>query len=113
MDSNITTLLVAAIGAGGLGAVIRELVAAVGKMKRGVSSRESTRKDDLVAARERAEADAVRYGLERDAENRNRRRIEAYAAQLLRELIVSGRDPGDLPDVPELEQVVAPVTADR
>lgn len=100
-------MLVAALGAGGLGAILREIFAGIGKLARGVSLKESGRKDDLVAERDRAIARADHLERERDAENRNRRRTETYAAALLRIIVVNGYT-GVLPAEPVIEDTITP-----
>jgi hypothetical protein len=107
VDINATTVLVAALGAGGLGAILREIFAGLGKLTRGVSLKESTRKIDLVSQRDDALRRASHLQDERDREERNRRRIEAYTARLERLLILAGLD-GQLPAQPVLEDTITP-----
>lgn len=83
MLDNPVGIIVALIGTMGLGGFFRELVSLGIKISSGVSVKESNRKRDLVKERDfeydRAEAEA-----------RNRRRIEEYAARLRRILVENG-----------------------
>lgn len=114
MDSNVTTLVVAALGAGGIGAVLREVIAGVGKLTRGVSVKERDRKDDLAGERDRAlfrERAAVQREDEAnerlDAAERNRRRVEAAAAVMERIIILAGLA-AQLPAPPVYEDTITP-----
>lgn len=114
MEINATTVLVAAIGSGGLGAVARELFTGLSKLRRGFSLRESGRKDDIVQERDRAlaraamsEAREEAYRDDRDREERNRRRVEKKNAALERVLILNGLD-HLVPDDDELEDTITP-----
>lgn len=82
---NVVAIVVAVVGAGGFGVFVRELADVVTKVRSGVSAKESKRKDDLVAQRD--------YQYRRaEAEARNRRRLEEYAAKLRRSLIEANAD---------------------
>ena len=107
MDINSTTLIVAALGAGGLGAILREIFSGIGKIARGVSLKESTRKVDLVMERDDALRRARHSMNERDREERNRRAMENYAAYLQRIIILAGISE-ELPPLPDLEDTVTP-----
>lgn len=107
METNLTTLIVAVLGAGGLGAVIREVVGGLAKLGRGVSLRESGRKNDLVSERDNALARATRMENERDAADRNHRRSLVYATQLVRIIVANGYQ-GVVPDEPEWENTITP-----
>lgn len=107
METNATTLLVAALGAGGLGAILREIFVGIGKLARGVSLKESSRKTDLVNERDEALRRAGHLQDERDREERNRRRVEAHTARLERIIILAGLD-AQLPLPPELEDTITP-----
>lgn len=107
MDINATTVIVAALGAGGLGAILREILTGAAKIARGVSLKESTRKIDLVTERDDALRRARYLSIERDREERNRRRVENYAAHLQRIIILEGLDQ-QLPARPELEDTITP-----
>lgn len=107
MELNATTVLVAALGAGGLGAILRELFTGVARMARGVAVKESTRKNDLVSERDEALRRAGHLQRERDREERNRRRMEAHTAKLERIIIIAGLD-AQLPQLPVLEDTITP-----
>lgn len=90
-------LIVALIGSAGFGGFFREIVSGVGKLRAGVSAKESVRKRDLVSERD--------YEYDRaEAEARNRRRIENFAATLLRILILHGLSE-KAPEWPKLEEI--------
>jgi hypothetical protein len=84
---NLVALVVAFLGAGGIGVFFREIVSIVTLIKNGVSAKESKRKNDLVAQRDHEFARAERAIVERDMEARNRRRLEEYSAYLRRALV--------------------------
>lgn len=105
MDINATTVIVAALGAGGLGAILREILTGAAKIARGVSLKESSRKVDLVTERDDALRRARHLSNERDREERNRRRVENYAAHLTRIIILEGFT-DQMPPRPELEDTI-------
>ncbi len=97
MLDNPVALLVAIIGSAGFGGFFREIVSGVGKLRAGISAKESVRKRDLVSERD--------YEYDRaEAEARNRRRIENFAAGLQRQLILQGFE-HLVPSWPKLEEV--------
>lgn len=103
-DFSLTTVLVAVLGAGGLGVFVREIFAGLAKMRSGVSARENDRRTDLVRRAERAER-GERVATERaERETRNRWRIEEYAQRLRRLLIQHGIEP---PGEPEVETTMS------
>lgn len=99
-DFSLTTVLVAVLGAGGLGVFVREIFAGLAKMRSGVSARENDRRTDLVKRAERAERAEVAATERAERETRNRWSVEEYAMRLRRSLIERGIDPPDMP-VPE------------
>lgn len=98
-DFSLTTVLVAALGAGGLGAFVREIFAGLSKVRNGVSARENDRRTDLVKRAERAERAEVAATERAERETRNRWSIEEYAMRLRRLLIQAGIEPPDQPQV--------------
>lgn len=90
-------LIVAAIGAGGIGVFFRDLVDVFLKLRDGLSAREKNRKVDIVQQRDQALRREEIAWRERDAEASKRRRMEEYASQLRRALIESGQEPGPYP----------------
>ncbi|WP_104317348.1 hypothetical protein [Rathayibacter sp. AY1E1] len=96
---NIVALIVAVLGAGGIGVFFRELVSIITLIKTGVSAKESKRKNDLVAQRDREYQRA-------EAEARNRRRMEEHATVMRRELILRGVEPDDIERWPRLESIL-------
>lgn len=98
-DVNWIPVLVAAIGAGGLSAFAREIVDVVTKVRNGVSARESKRKNDIIAQRDRAVVRAEAAEARTDREREARRLVEAHAARLEIALIRAGGDPPAWPDI--------------
>lgn len=105
---NVVTIIVAVLGAGGLGAFAREIADIASKVRRGVSTRETNRKNDIIGQRDaavlRANAEQARADLERE------RRIswQGYAGTLAYQLRSSGVAPSSLPD--DLEDTLNPKT---
>lgn len=96
LDSPVA-LVVAILGSAGLGGFLREIVSGISKLRSGISAKESVRKRDLVGERD--------YEFDRaEAEARNRRRIEEYAAKLRRLLVEQGYD-SLIPRWPKLEEI--------
>lgn len=83
MLDNPVALVVAILGSAGLGGFLREIFLGFSKLRSGISAKESGRKRDLVSERD--------YEFDRaEAESRNRRRLEEYAAKLRRTLVEAG-----------------------
>lgn len=104
-DINLVALLVAVIGAGGVGAAIREIVSVITKVRDGVAAKESTRKHDLVTQRDKALERAAAAERDRDGQARKRRITEEYASQLRRILIELGVDPPTWPIIDEPDEI--------
>lgn len=102
-DVNLVPLAVAAIGGGGIGAVIREFVDVFLKLRAGVSAREKNRKVDIVQQRDQALQREQLAWEERDREASKRRRLEEHASELRRQLIEAGITP---PQYPVLERTL-------
>ncbi|WP_248240546.1 hypothetical protein [Microbacterium kunmingense] len=103
---NFVTIIVAVLGAGGLGAFAREIADIVSKVRRGVSTRETNRKNDIIGQRDAA---IKRADDERDrADDERRRRIawQEYAGLLAFRLRMAGISPDALPD--GLEDTINP-----
>lgn len=104
--TSLVTIIVAVLGAGGLGAFAREIADIVSKVRRGVSTRESNRKNDIIgqrdAAVERANAEQARADFERTL----RIAWQGYAGTLAYRLRSSGVIPDSLPD--DLEDTLNP-----
>lgn len=97
-------LIVALIGAGGIGVFFRDVVNVFLKLRDGLSAREKNRKIDIVQQRDdamkrerQAWAERDIAWQERDREASKRRRMEEYASQLRRALIESGQEPAPYP----------------
>lgn len=104
METNWVAILVGLLGAGGIGAAIREIVGVVTLARNGVSGREDKRKTDIVAQRdhalqmqEEAEAGERAANARADTEAEQRRHWQEVAARLRRQIIESGGDPGPWP----------------
>lgn len=93
MKFDLVPLIIAVIGAGGLGAFFREIIAGVMKVLGGMSARESKRKVDIVEQRDEAVAREARAWRLVDSEADKRRTIQEWAARLQRQLIVAGLEP--------------------
>lgn len=100
-DVNLVALIVAVLGAGGIGATTREIVSALSKVFTGMSGREEARKNDIIEQRDLAI-------WERDIERRNRRLLEESLAEARRAQIEAGVPLANLPPWPVMESVVPP-----
>lgn len=98
-DFSLTTVLVAVLGAGGLGVFVREIFAGLAKMRSGVSARENDRRTDLVKRAERAERGELAAIERAERETRNRWSIEEHAMRMRMLLIQNGIDPPETPAV--------------
>lgn len=96
-------IVAAVIGAGGVGAMFREILASIGKLLSGMSARESHRKIDIVQQRDAAIAREAKAWSLVDAEAAKRRTAQEYGARLRRQLIENGINPE--PE-PVLEQTI-------
>lgn len=96
-------LIVAAIGAGGLGVFFRDLVDVFLKLRDGLSAREKNRKIDIVQQRDQALQREQIAWKERDAEATKRRQMQEHASLLRRLLIEAGITP---PDYPVIERTM-------
>ena len=92
-------LIVALIGAGGVGAFFRDTLNVFLKLRDGVSAREKNRKVDIVQQRDQALQREQIAWKERDAEATKRRRLEEYASKLRRALIEQGLEPHPWPEI--------------
>lgn len=104
MEPNWVAVLVAVLGAGGIGAAIREIANVVTLSRQGVSGKEDKRRVDIVAQRDhalamQAEAEAGERAADAraDLEAEQRRHWQEVAARLRRQLIELGADPGPWP----------------
>lgn len=105
MELNWTTIIVALIGTGGVGAFGREIVAGLRKMARGVAAKESSRADDIVAARIRAEQRALAAEIIAERRYENELTMRRHVARQDVMLIAAGVEP--LPE-PELHDTLRP-----
>lgn len=105
MEPNWVAIVVGLLGAGGIGAAVREIVGVVTLARSGVSGREDKRRTDIIAQRDHALAlQAEAEAGERAADTRAneqfglRLRWQEEAARLRREVIALGGDPGPWPN---------------
>lgn len=110
MDFNWVAVLVAVLGAGGIGAAIREIASVISLTRKGVAGKEDKRRVDIITQRDhalamQAEAEAgERAADERaDREAIRRRRWQEEAARLRRHIIEQGGDPGPWPDIDQTD----------
>ena len=106
-DVSPVALIVAAIGAGGIGVFFRDVVDVFLKLRDGLSAREKHRKSDILQQRDEALRREELAWEQRDVESTKRRRMEEHASQLRRLAIEAGLD---LPPYPTLERTL---TADE
>lgn len=104
---DVVTIIVAVVGAGGLGAFFRELISGISKISRGVSAKESKRKVDIVSQRDEALRREEFWRHKADASDRNRRKSDEYAAQMRLALINNGVTIQDLPKRPVYEDTLS------
>ena len=104
METNWVAVLVGLLGAGGIGAAIREIVGVVTLARKGVSGREDRRKSDIIAQRDhafamQAEAEAAERAADDRADRERDERLhwQEVAARLRRQIIETGGDPGPWP----------------
>lgn len=95
---NWIAVLVALLGAGGLGAAVREVLGAISLARKGISGREQQRRDDIVAQRDRAIADAEAADARADRERELRIIWRERAALFRLEVIRAGQTPSDWPE---------------
>lgn len=110
MEINWVAVIVAVLGAGGIGAAIREIVSVVTLSRQGVSGREDRRKADIVAQRDWAmeqmkvaqdEADENEQNFE--AERYKRRLVEDAFTVARRKQMEQGLEPTPWPDFEDSE----------
>ena len=100
-DLNWVAILVAVLGAGGIGAAVREIASAISLARKGVSGKEDKRRVDIIAQRDhalkmQAEAEAGERAADAraDREATWRRNLQEEVARLRRTIIMLGQDPG-------------------
>lgn len=112
-STNLTTLLFAAIGAGGLGAVLREIFSGIAKLMGGVSAREGKRKIDVTEARVQAERREAFQRARAEAAERNVWALRDTLAETRHVLLESGVARESLPPLPELEDTLSRADIDK
>jgi hypothetical protein len=89
-------LIIAILGAGGLGAFIKDIFEGLWKLRRGVSARETKRKIDVVLQRDEAIERAYRAEHNQDT-------MREYITELRIMLLEKGVSRAEIPPMPELE----------
>lgn len=112
-STNLTTLLFAAIGAGGLGAVLREIFSGIAKLMGGVSAREGKRKIDVTEARVQAERREAFQRARAEAAERNVWLLRDTLAETRHALLENGVARENLPPLPELEDTLSRADIDK
>ena len=109
-DFNWVAMLVGLLGAGGIGAAIREIASVFSLARKGVSGREDKRRIDIITQRDhalalQAEAEAGERAADERADRERDRRIawQNHAAHLHWMLRTNGIDPGDTPSLEDTE----------
>lgn len=104
MELNWVAIIVAVLGAGGIGAAVREIASVISLAKKGVSGKEDKRRIDIIAQRDHAlamqsEAEAGERAADSraDLEAAMRRFWEEHHARLRIIIISLGADPGPWP----------------
>jgi len=107
-DFNWVAVLVGLIGAGGIGAAVREIASVFSLARKGVSGREDKRRIDIITQRDhalamQAEAEAGERAADARADRERDRRIalQEHAARMRRRLIENGVEPDPWPDIDE------------
>lgn len=99
-------LIIAILGAGGLGAFFKDIIEGLWKLRRGVSARETKRRIDVVQQRDEA---IERAEYERDRADRAERNVGAlreYATSLRIALLEKHVPKGDIEAWPDLERTM-------
>ncbi|QJD53433.1 hypothetical protein QDW38_gp24 [Microbacterium phage Lynlen] len=104
-EATLVALIVAALGSGGITAVVTSIINSIRAARRGVAVREDQRKEDIVRARDEAIASAIKARAEADASDRlaDRERIrrikwQEHAARQRVKLLAAGIEPDPWPD---------------
>ena len=116
MDLNWVAIIVAVLGAGGIGAAIREIASVISLARKGVSGREDKRRLDIIEQRDHAlalkeraeelqaeaEAGEAAANDRADRERQARIRYQEELAKHRRAIILDyGGNPGPWPDIDE------------
>jgi len=92
-------VIIALLGAGGLGAFFKDIIEGLWKLRRGVSARETKRRIDVVQQRDEANDRA-------DRAERNVIRMREYVAELRIALLYRHVPKSEIPPEPELEKTI-------
>lgn len=104
MDINLTTVLVAALGAGGIGAFARDLLTGLAKIRNGMAVSENSRKTDLASQLSAALVREAEQRARAERADRNRLRVQETNGRLRYMLVVNGHPLAEQPPEPELEE---------
>lgn len=109
-ELNWVAVLVAVVGAGGIGAAIREIASVISLARKGVSGKEDKRRVDIISQRDhalalQAEAEAGERAADARADRERDRRIawQEHAAQLRWQMRSQGIDPGSHPPIEDTD----------
>jgi hypothetical protein len=90
---DLVLLIVGCLGSGGLGVFAKDIVSGIGKLRRGVSARESSRKIDIVQQRDAAIDREDEQRARADAADIRARNAVELVARLRIQLITNGIEP--------------------
>lgn len=99
-------VIIALLGAGGLGAFVKDIIEGLWKLRRGVSAKETKRRIDVVQQRDEAMEREARERERADRAERNVGRLREYATILRIELLEKHVAKQDLESWPDLEQTM-------
>lgn len=106
MKLDPAVVIVALLGAGGIGAFVKDLFEVVFKLRSGVSARETKRRIDVVQQRDEAYARETQERDRADREARNSQRLQITVTKLQMQLIRHGIPETDIVQMPDLEHTV-------
>lgn len=113
MEINLTTVLVAALGAGGIGAFAKDLLSGLAKIRGGVAVSETRRKADLASQLSAALIREAEQRARADRADRNRQRVQETNGRLRYTLVVNGIPLEEQPPEPDLEEAVTEAQLER
>lgn len=106
MKLDIVPLVVAILGAGGIGAFFRDALIGLSKLRRGVSARETKRRIDIVQQRDEAIDRAYSANERAEMAERNVASMREYTTDLRIRLREQGVPFDQIPAAPDLERTM-------
>jgi hypothetical protein len=94
-NSDVVPVIVAALGSGGAGLFLKDLIGSVGKLRRGVSARETQRRIDIIQQRDEAIVREDEQRARADASDIRARNAVELVARLRVQLLTNGIEPLD------------------